>query len=105
MRYNVIMIRWHGPHLWLVSTLGVILVVAAALWLHGTRSGASSPSALPTPAIAEDSPLPTPALTPPAVSPDSWVTGGAVLVWVALGIVLASGIAMVILRRHRDDPG
>ena len=105
------MIRWHGSHLWLVSTLGVILVVAAALWLRGTRSGASSSSALPTPTIAGDSPLPTPALTPPAASPASWVTGGVVLVWVALGIVLASGIALIVLRRHRgdashrDDPG
>ena len=99
------MIRWHGSHLWLVSTLGVIFVVAAALWLHGTQSGASSPSALPTPAIAVDSPLPTPALTSAMASRTSWTAGGAVLVWVALGIVLASGIALVVLRRHRDDPG
>ena len=99
--------RWHRPYLWLALALVAILLVAAALWLHGTRSGTGGRSALPTPAILADSPLSTPTLA--TSHPTTWSAGGAVLLWVTLGIVLALGIALVILRwqgrdaRYRND--
>ena len=103
LRYNWGMTRWHRLRLWFAVALVAVLITAAALWLRGTWPGGSSQSALYTPAIPGASPLPTPTPVPAALSPSPWVTGGAVLVWVALGIVLALGIAFLILRRHRHD--
>lgn len=82
--------------------LGVIVVVAAVLWLRGGRPGGDL-SALPTPATSEESPLPTPTSASLTTHLRSWTTGGAVLLWVALGILLALGIALIVLRWQRQD--
>ena len=97
------MIQGHRPRLWLALALVVVVIVAAALWLLGIQPDRGN-SALPTPATSEISPLPTPTPAPAATHPPSWAAGGAVLLWVALGIVLALGIAFVILRWHHHDP-
>ena len=97
------MIHWRRSHLWLAVALGVILVVAAALWLRGVHPGGSGLSAVPTPATPEESPLPTPTSASPTAPFPSWVTGGAVLLWVALGLLLALGIAFITLRWHRHN--
>ena len=97
------MIRWHRSYLWLALALVAIILVAAALWLHGTRSGTGGRSALPTPAISADSPISTPTLKSPTPPPTTRAAGGAVLLWVSLGIVLALGIALVILRWQSHD--
>ena len=84
---------------WLLLVLmAVILIAAAALWLRGAQpSGDHSPLATHT--AADASPLATPTLengtSPP---PTSWSNCGVVLLWVALGILLALIIAFVILR-------
>jgi len=77
-----------------------VFIAAAALWVRGTMPDSRSP--LPTPLGHGTSPLPTPtpAHTTPA-PPPAWASGGAALVWVAIGIVLALGIALIILRRYR----
>ncbi len=93
--------RYRHPRFWLVLAFLVVLIVAAALWLRGARfDGGQSP--LLTPVASAESPLPTPppengALLPPA----SWTNGGAVLLWVALGILLALVITFIILRWYR----
>ena len=97
------MIQGHRPRLWLALALVVVIVAAAALWLLGIQPDSGN-SALSTPATSEISPLPTPTPAPAATHPPSWAAGGAVLLWVALGIVLALGIAFVILRWHHHDP-
>ena len=98
------MTQRHRFRLWLALALVAVLIAAAVLWLRGTLPGGSSRSALPTPAIPGASPLPIPA-SPTSVrsSSPSWASGGAVLLWVVLGIGLALGIAFIIVRRHRHD--
>jgi len=91
--------------LWLTVTLVVLLIVAVALWLQGAfPDGDRSP--LPTPTISAASPLPTPTDVVPTSDtsplPPSWVSGGAALLWVALGIVLSLGVAFIITRWHRS---
>jgi hypothetical protein len=87
--------------LWFVIALFVILVVVAALWLRGTLQDSGS-SPLPTPLAAGESPLALPIPSPPFPTPRaSWTGGGAALLWVALGVVLALGIAFFSLRRDR----
>jgi hypothetical protein len=105
LRYNSGMIQGRRPHLWLALALAVVLVAAVALWLLGIRPDGGGNSALPTPATSGVSPLPTPTPASAAAHPPPWAAGGAVLLWVALGIVLALGIAFVILRWHRHDTG
>ncbi|MDY7077923.1 MAG: hypothetical protein SXV54_13490 [Chloroflexota bacterium] len=98
MRYNIVMTQSHRLRLWLALALALAFIVAVALWLCGTLPG-SDRSPLPTPMISEESPLPTP--TPLIVAsspPSSWTNGGAALLWVALGILLALSIAFLILR-------
>jgi hypothetical protein len=99
------MIPGRRPHLWLALALVVVLIAAAALWLLGIQPDSGGRSALSTPATLGGSPLPTPTPASATTHPPSWVVGGAVLLWVALGIVLALGIAFVILRWHRHDAG
>jgi hypothetical protein len=105
LRYNGDMIQGHRPRLWLALALVVVLVAAAALWLLGIQPDNGGRSALSTPATSAVSPLPTPTPASAATHPPPWAAGGAVLLWVALGIVLALGIAFVILRWHRHDVG
>ena len=99
------MIQGRRPHLWLALALVVVLIAAAALWLLGIQPDSGGRSALSTPATSVVSPLPTPTPASATTHPPPWVAGGAVLLWVALGIVLALGIAFVILRWHRHDTG
>ena len=102
MRYNTAMAQWYRrPQVWLALASVVVLGAALALWLRGAQSG-YDPSPLPTPAASAGSPLPTP--TPDDAAPllSAWTNGGAVLVWVALGILLALGITFVILRWYRN---
>jgi len=101
------MIPGRRPHLWLALALVVVLIAAAALWLLGIQPDSGGRSALSTPATSAVSPLPTPTPTPASATthPPPWATGGAVLLWVTLGIVLALGITFVILRWHRHDAG
>ena len=88
------MVRTHPPRLWLALALLVVLGAAAGLWMRGAQPDRTSPSPLPTP---------TPSST--ATPPSPWVTGGAALLWVMLGIALALGIAFLIPRLHRHDTG
>ncbi|MCP4538469.1 MAG: hypothetical protein GY832_15140 [Chloroflexi bacterium] len=102
LRYNIAMTLWYRhPRFWFSLTLAVVLIVAVALWLRGTSfDGAQSP--LPTPKAAAVSPLTTPSPENAAPSlPSAWSSGGAILLWVALGILLALGLAFVILRWYR----
>lgn len=103
LRYNTAMTRWHRqPRFWLVLALAIVLIAAAGLWLRGTPSG-SDQSPLPTPVAAAVSPLSTPIPeNGPLSPPSSWSNGGAVLLWVALGILLALSIAFIILRWYRS---
>jgi hypothetical protein len=96
------MTQWHRhPRFWFSLALAAVLIVAAALWLRGVWFG-SDQSPLPTPVAAGESPLSTPSAENAASSPPSaWSNGGAILLWVALGILLALGIAFVILRWYR----
>jgi hypothetical protein len=103
LRYNNPMVkrrRYLGVWLSLVL-LVLILIAAAALWLRGAQLGGGR-SPLATPAVADASPLSTPAaeseMSPP---PASWNNGGVVLLWVALGVLLALIIAFAILRWYR----
>ena len=86
----------------LVLVLAAVLVAAAALWLRGALPYDDSHSPLPTPSHLRTSPLPTP--TPSsaeAATPPAWKGAGVALVWVALGIVLALGVARIILGWNR----
>jgi len=109
LRYNYAMVqpRRSSHTLWLVLALVAALVAATVLWLRGMQAG-GGPSPLSTPSALDSSPLSTPLPPAPDVSaettpspPPSWTGGGAVLLWVVLGIVLALGIAFVILRWYR----
>jgi hypothetical protein len=80
------------PRLWLALALALVLAAVAWLWLRGAWLGGGR-SPLPTLAPGL-SPLPTPA---PSTPLSHWVGGGAVLLWVTLGIMLALLIALVIV--------
>ncbi len=87
-------------HLLLSLALVLIAILVAALWFYGAQPR-PDPSPLPTPMTPRESPLSTPDVENTTVSPpppSSWATGGAVLLWVALGILLALGLALIILR-------
>nr|HID12568.1 hypothetical protein [Anaerolineae bacterium] len=92
--------------LWFALALAAVLI-AAALWLRGTLPGGTSSTSpiLPPPHTPQEvSPLPTPPPPTPvsaAPLPSSWTGAGAALLWVALGVVLALGVAFVILRWYR----
>jgi hypothetical protein len=98
------MIQLRRLRLGLVLVLAAVLVAVAALWLHGALPYGDNHSPLPTPSHLRTSPLPTP--TPSsaeAAVPPAWKGASVALVWVALGIVLALGVARIILgwNRHR----
>jgi len=77
--------------LWFALALAVVLTVITWLWLRGTwLSGGYSP--LPAPRFGE-SPLVTPVSSEGALPS----RGGAMLLWVVLGIVLALLIVLVIV--------
>ncbi|MCX7681521.1 MAG: hypothetical protein N2508_06110 [Anaerolineae bacterium] len=85
------------PRLWIVAIVSALVLLAAAgLWLRGTSSP-DSHSPLPT--LAWSSPLLNNATASPP--PASWTNGGTALLWVALGILLAFGIAQLMLRWQR----
>jgi hypothetical protein len=71
-----------------------------ALWLRGTLPG-SQRSPLPTPGPSGESPLPTPVSASATTLPPSWTGVGAILLWVALGALLALVITLVILHWYR----
>ena len=92
---------YRSPRFWLVLACTVVIIVAFVLWQRGARSD-GDPSPLPTPVASAESPLPTPALGDDApLPPTSWSNGGAVLLWVALGILVALAITFIILRWYR----
>ncbi len=87
----------HRLRLLFVLALVTVFAAAAVLWVYGPR-------------IAEHLSTPTPAARPTADSgggavvnppPPVWSGGGAALVWVAVGIVLATGLAFVAARWYR----
>jgi hypothetical protein len=96
------MIPWYRhPRLWLGLILAIVIVAAIVLWARGSQTDRAH-SPLPTPVAWGSSPLTTPipedAVSPP---PSSWTNSGAILLWVALGLLLALGLAVVILRWYR----
>jgi hypothetical protein len=102
LRYNCVMAPWYlRPRLWLVLVLTVVVVAAAILWLRGAQLS-SRRSPLATPAASDESPLPTPEPGSGTwTSPPPRAVLGAVLLWIAVGILLALGIAFIILRTYR----
>jgi len=100
------MIQSSRLRLWFALTLVVALVAAAALWLHGALLETGDRSPLPTPLTSGESPLPTPTHAATASAPPvSWSGGGAALLWVMVGIVLALTIAFFILRWGHNPVG
>jgi len=88
--------------LWFALALVAALVVVTALWLRGALPEESVRSPLSTPLVAGESPLPTPLqATDAPIPPAPWAGGGAALLWVALGIVLALSVAFLVLRWDR----
>ena len=96
------MAPWYlRPRLWLVLILTVAVAGAAILWLRGAQLS-SHRSPIATPAASDESPLPTPEPgNATLVPPSPRAIGGAVLLWIAVGILLALGIAFIILRAYR----
>jgi hypothetical protein len=95
------MAPWHRLRPWFALALVVVLIAVAALWLRGLLpSGGHSPLLIPS--ATGESPLATPPPTTAAASsPPAQAGIGAVLLWVALGVVLALAITLIILLRHR----
>ena len=85
----------------LVFVVVVLLVVAFVLWrpggpFAGTPNPSDSPMAV--------SPLPSPAATSVSKSPsDVWPIRATASIWVVLGGSLALGLALLIVRRYRQD--
>lgn len=79
-----------------------LLLVAGTLWLPNALPNENTPSPLPTDQVASESnvsPLPTPSQG--ATAPSSGTGGGLVLLWVAVGVVLALGITLIFVLRNR----
>ena len=101
------MTQLHRLRLWFVLALVVVLIAAAVLWLRGMLPGGTAlTSPIPPPPRTSEGasplPTPTPASSTSAAAPLSSCTGAvAALLWVALGVVLALGIAFAILRWYR----
>ncbi len=85
--------------LWFALALTIVIIAAAVLGLHSTLPS-SHHSPLPTPVTSGILLLPTPSTTASA-PPISWTGGGAVLLWVVMGIVLALGIVFILHWHHR----
>jgi hypothetical protein len=110
--------------------LAAVLAAAVVLCVCCTTLRSSDRSPLPTPSEQMTSPLPAPVSATAAfgvegtatASPSAWTSiqthdapskwrcplrpwtsGGAVLLWVVVGIVLALGVALVVFGRHRHD--
>lgn len=96
------MVPWHRLRPWFALALVVVLIAAAALWLRGLLPGGGGHSPLLIPSAAGESPFATPPPTTAAASSPLAQAGiGAVLLWVALGVVLALAITLIILLWHR----
>jgi hypothetical protein len=96
------MAPWYlRPRLWLVLVLTVVIAAAAISWLRGAQLS-SHRSPLATPVASGASPLSTPepgnGISIPSSPRATW---GTVLLWIAVGILLALGIAFIILRAYR----
>jgi len=104
LSYNSRMTQPHRPGSWLLLALAAVLVAALVLWMGCAAPSGRARSPLPTPSEQMTSPLPTPAFTSTGVAPPlAWTMAGAVLLWVALGVLLGLGVALVVFRRHRRD--
>lgn len=99
LRYNYAMVQWRSHSLRIGLTLILAVVATAVLWPGTVLPAGGHSSVLPTPTNSVASPLPTPTLTP-VPAPSSWATGGMALLWFMLGILLALGLALVVLRWH-----
>jgi len=98
------MTQWHRLRLWFALALAAVLIVAGALWLRGTLplgTVSTSPILTSPPTPDGTSPPSAPTSTATAAIPSSWTGAGATLLWVALGIVLALGVAFIVLRWYR----
>ena len=97
------MAPWYlRPRLWLVLILTIAVAAAAIWWLRGAQLS-SHQSPLATPAASDESPLPTPeAGNATSVPPSPRATLGIVLLWIAVGFLLALGVAFIILRTYSD---
>lgn len=93
LRYNETMNLFRRPRGLLLVLVAVLVVVAAVLVLRGNRREAAPAT----------SPLPTPVDAVETLEPPSQSTSAVVLLWVALGSLLALGVAALILRRSRRD--
>jgi hypothetical protein len=93
LRYNETMNLFRRPRVLLLVLVAVIVIVAAVLVLRDNRL-ATAPAT---------SPLPTPADAVETLETSSRSTPAVVLLWVALGSLLALGVAFLILRRSRRD--
>jgi hypothetical protein len=88
--------------LWLVLILAIAVAAAAIWWLRGVQLS-SHQSPLVTPVASDESPLPTPEPgNATSIPPSPRAVGGAILLWVAVGILLALAVAFIILRTYRD---
>jgi hypothetical protein len=81
------------PRGFLLVLVVVIVIVAAVLVLRDNRREAAPAT----------SPLPTPVDAAETLGAPSQSTLAVVLLWVALGSLLALGVAVLILRRSRRD--
>jgi integral membrane sensor domain MASE1 len=93
--------RIHRFRLWLALAVVVVVVAALALWFRGTLSERTAPvertrSPLST---SEVTLVPRVPVSPGIVAPYPLGNIAMVLLWVALGCVLALAIAFLILRR------
>lgn len=104
LSYNYRMTQARRPSFWLWLMLTAVLVAVIAVWTCYAAPGGRGRSPLPTPADQMTSPLPTPISAGTDVAPSlPWISGGAALLWVVLGVLLGLGIALVVFRSHRRD--
>ncbi|HDQ72591.1 MAG TPA: hypothetical protein ENN19_10910 [Chloroflexi bacterium] len=90
---------------WLiVALIGIAIVASGILWTWDGRPDArpdTHQSPIDPPLVGA-SPLATPTLAAtPASLPSAWTGAGAALLWVALGILLALGVASILYLRDR----
>jgi hypothetical protein len=79
----------------------LLIVVAIVLW---RRDGPSDGVPRPSDSPMAVSPLPSPSATAVSESPPGvWSSRATALLWVVLGIFLSLGLALLIVRRYRQD--